>query len=428
MRKMQDRGKRAVGRERKSPAATIVAGKPVRAEAVGKPAAAVILTAVLLAVPVIPAQAAPTGPGAVPEPEEYSAETLAGLQDNRIEYDEIPDLVHAYNPDISKAWDTYMDSREDFAGMVTELESQYRTVKQMADGYVSAGKLMGSPMLVATGRQLDKTYLGVVQGIRDTVNEWETNRQATSALRRAERQVVAGTQSAMIGYETIRQNIATLETMVQLYEQQAEMAARQAALGMATDNNLASINSSLLGARAQLAALRDQQESVRRTLCMLLGYDPDLDPEICPIPEFDLSRLDGMDLEKDTVKAIGNNQTLIAQRTSAKGNTNDQTAARSRMIEEGDEKLTIEMQRLYQDVQDKKAAYEAAKTGLEAAELNRAASERQYQLGLMSQVQYVGTQISFYQKKGEKESANLSLLQAMENYDWGVLGFAAVSD
>ena len=86
------------------------------------------------------------------------------------------------------------------------------------------------------------------------------------------------------------------------------------------------------------------------------------------------------------------------------------------------------MQRLYQDVQDKKAAYEAAKTGLEAAELNRAASERQYQLGLMSQVQYVGTQISFYQKKGEKESANLSLLQAMENYDWGVLGFAAVSD
>ncbi|MCI8658937.1 MAG: TolC family protein [Lachnospiraceae bacterium] len=386
------------------------------------------LAIVLLGLPALSAQAAPTGPGAVPDPEKYDAETLKRLQDNRIEYDEIPNLVHEYNPDISKAWEMYMDTRKDYASMVTELESQYWTVKQTADGYVTAGKLMGSPMLVATGRQLDRTYLGVVQGMRDVVNEWGTNRQATSALRRAERQVVAGTQSAMIGYETIRQNIATLETMVWLYEQQAEMAGRQTELGMTTDNNLASANASLLGARTQLASLRDQQESVRRTLCMLLGFAPDSEPEICSIPEFDFTRLDGMDLEKDTIKAIGNNYTLISQRTSAKGSTNGQTAARSRMIEEGDDKLTIEMQRLYQDVLDKKAAYQAAKTGYEAAELNRAACERQYELGLLSRVQYIGTQISYYQKKGEKEAANLSLLQAMETYDWAVLGFATVSD
>lgn len=96
------------------------------------------------------------------------------------------------------------------------------------------------------------------------------------------------------------------------------------------------------------------------------------------------------------------------------------------MIDEGDQKLTIEMRRLYQEVQDKKAAYEAAQTGFAAAQLSRDAAERQYQLGLLSQVQYIGTQISYYQKKAEKESANLNLLQAMENYDWGVLGFAAV--
>lgn len=159
---------------------------------------------------------------------------------------------------------------------------------------------------------------------------------------------------------------------------------------------------------------------------MLLGYDPDSYPEICPIPEFDMSRLEGMNLEEDTVKAIGNNQTLISQRTSEKGKTNDQIAARSRMIEEGDQKLTIEMQRLYQEVQDKKAAYEAARTGFAAAEKSREAAERQYRLGLLSQVQYIGTQISYHQKKAEKESANLNLLQAMENYDWGVMGFAAV--
>ena len=392
----------------------------------GKTASVLMLSVAILAPGVFPAQAAPTGPGAPPERERYDAETLARLQDNRIEYDEIADLVHEYNPDISKAWNTYMSSKEDYAGIVTELESQYRTVKDTADGYISAGQLMGSQLLISTGRQLTKGYQGVIQGMRDTVNEWDTNKRNTSMLRRAERQVTAGTQSAMIGYETIRQNIATLETMVKLYEQQADMMNRMAALGMATGTDLASANNSLLTARVQLASLSDQQESVRRTLCMLLGYDPDSYPEICPIPEFDMSRLEGMDLEQDTVKAIGNNQTLIAQRTSEKGNTNDQIAARSRMIDEGDQKLTIEMQRLYQEVQDKKAAYEAAQTGFAAAQLSRDAAERQYQLGLLSQVQYIGTQISYYQKKAEKESANLNLLQAMENYDWGVLGFAAV--
>ncbi|MCI8764878.1 MAG: TolC family protein [Lachnospiraceae bacterium] len=392
----------------------------------GKTASVLMLSVAILAPGVFPAQAAPTGPGAPPERERYDAETLARLQDNRIEYDEIADLVHEYNPDISKAWNTYMSSKEDYAGIVTELESQYRTVKDTADGYISAGQLMGSQLLISTGRQLTRGYQGVIQGMRDTVNEWDTNKRNTSMLRRAERQVTAGTQSAMIGYETIRQNIATLETMVKLYEQQADMMNRMAALGMATGTDLASANNSLLTARVQLASLSDQQESVRRTLCMLLGYDPDSYPEICPIPEFDMIRLEGMDLEQDTVKAIGNNQTLIAQRTSEKGNTNDQIAARSRMIDEGDQKLTIEMQRLYQEVQDKKAAYEAAQTGFAAAQLSRDAAERQYQLGLLSQVQYIGTQISYYQKKAEKESANLNLLQAMENYDWGVLGFAAV--
>lgn len=375
-----------------------------------------------------PVLAAPTGPGAPPEPERYDARTLERLQDNRIEYDEIGDLVHEYNPNMSVAWDTYMSMKDDYANMVTELESQYWHVKETTDAAVSAGKLLGDRSIAAQVLMLDKTYRSTIQSMRDVVNQWDTNRQATGSLKRIERQIVSGAQSAMIGYETIRQNIATLETMVRLYQQQAEVANRQAALGLATENNLASANSSLLAAQVQLASLREQQESVRRTLCMLLGYDPDADPEICPVPEFDMERLAGMDLEADSIKAIGNNQTLIAQRTSAKGTTSDQIAARSRMIQEGDQKLTIEMQRLYQDVLDKKAAYEAACTGFEAARLNHEASERQYRLGLLSEVQYIGTQISFYQKKAEKDSADLNLLQAMEIYDWAILGIAAVSD
>ena len=83
-----------------------------------------------------PVLAAPTGPGAPPEPERYDARTLERLQDNRIEYDEIGDLVHEYNPNMSVAWDTYMSMKDDYANMVTELESQYWHVKETTDAAV----------------------------------------------------------------------------------------------------------------------------------------------------------------------------------------------------------------------------------------------------------------------------------------------------
>lgn len=380
----------------------------------------------IMAVTPFPAQAAPTGPGAVPDPPRYDAETLARLEDNTLEYDEIANRVHDYNHNISEAWRSYLDAKEDYKNMLTELESQYATVKDTADSYIEAGKLMNNATLVNSGRQLDSGYRGTIQSIRDTVNKWDTNRRATSQIRQYEKQAVSGAQQAVIGYESIRQNIATLETMVQLYERQGETAQRQLALGLGTQKDLLSAQSSLLSARSQLASLQNQLDSVKDTVFLLLGYDTGSNPEIAPVPEFDMGRLAGMDLQADTTKAIGNNYTLISQRTSPEGATYAQVENRSRMIDEGDQKLTIEMNRLYQDVMDKKAAYDAAVTGFTAAQSSYDAAGRQFQNGLISEPQYLGLQISYYQKRAAKENANLSLLQAMETYDWAIEGLAAV--
>lgn len=386
------------------------------------PAVSVILSAAMtFSVP-----AAPTGPGVPPEREKYDAETLERLKDNVLEFDEIELRVREYNPTISEAWRSYRDAGTDYANMLTELESQYDTVVGNADSLTKLGQMMANPELIATGKMLGASYKQIVKGVRDVVDKWDNNKTATSQITMYERQMTAGAQSAMIGYDTIRRNIATLETMVQLYRKQYEMVERQVGLGLATQTQLTGAEANLLGAQSKLASLSAQLDSTRRTLCLLLGYDPDTDPDIRPLPEFDVSRLEKMDLEADTKKAIGNNYTLISQRHSAQGNTQAQIDNRMKMIDEGDQKLTIEMQRLYQDVMDKKAAYDAALTGFTAAEMSRGAAERQYQNGLISELQYVGSQISYHQKKAAKEAAELSLWQAMETYDWGVIGLATV--
>lgn len=384
------------------------------------------VTACMLAVTSVPAFAySPTGPGASPEAGRYSEEELERLQDNVLEYSEIQNRVREYNPTISQVWKTYEDTRQDYANMVTELESQYQVVKNLADSYESAGEMMGNQVLISTAKQLKKGYQSTMESMEDTVSQWNDNK-STGSIRSYERQMTAGAQQAMIGYDTIRQNIATLETMVQLYDRQYQMYTRQKELGLATDKDVLSSYTSFLSAQSQLASLNNQADSVRRSLCQLLGYDPETNPEIRSLPAFDMTRLEGMNLEEDTKKAIGNNYTLISQRTSAAGKTNAKRENRNKILDEGDQKLTIEMQRLYQDVMDKKAAYDAAATGYQAAEASWGAAQRQYQNGLISEIQYIGLQLAYYQKKAAFESANLSLWQAMENYDWGITGLAAV--
>ena len=384
------------------------------------------VAACMLAVTSVPAFAySPTGPGASPEAGRYSEEELARLQDNVLEYSEIQNRVREYNPTISQVWKTYEDTRQDYANMATELESQSQVVKDLADSYESAGEMMGNQVLISTAKQLKKGYQSTVKSIQDTVSQWN-DKSSTGSIRSYERQMTAGAQQAMIGYDTIRQNIATLETMVQLYDRQYQMYTRQKELGLATDKDVLSSYTSFLSAQSQLASLNNQADSVRRSLCQLLGYDPETNPEIRSLPAFDMTRLEGMNLEEDTKKAIGNNYTLISQRTSAAGQTNAKRENRNKILNEGDQKLTIEMQRLYQDVMDKKAAYDAAATGYQAAEASWGAAQRQYQNGLISEIQYIGLQLAYYQKKAAFESANLSLWQAMENYDWGITGLAAV--
>lgn len=384
------------------------------------------VTVCMLAVTSVPAFAySPTGPGASPEAGRYSEEELARLQDNVLEYSEIQNRIREYNPTISQVWKTYEDTRQDYANMVTELESQYQVVKNLADSYESAGEMMGNQVLISTAKQLKKGYQSTMESMEDTVSQWNDNK-STGSIRSYERQMTAGAQQAMIGYDTIRQNIATLETMVQLYDRQYQMYTRQKELGLATDKDVLSSYTSFLSAQSQLASLNNQADSVRRSLCQLLGYDPETNPEIRSLPAFDMTRLEGVNLEEDTKKAIGNNYTLISQRTSAAGKTNAKRENRNKILDEGDQKLTIEMQRLYQDVMDKKAAYDAAATGYQAAEASWGAAQRQYQNGLISEIQYIGLQLAYYQKKAAFESANLSLWQAMENYDWGITGLAAV--
>ena len=380
--------------------------------------AAALASAMLLAV--LPGTAFAAYAPVTGNPEDtYDAETWAKLQDNVLEYDEIPDLVHVYNSNIEDAWKSLRDAKDKIDRSVQELDSQQGNMKRLKDDAKDQGNMTN---YVNYMRQ-ELTFEAVASSLRSTNLYSKTT---VANIQKGEKQIVKAAQSLMITYDSLLKQRNTLEKLQELYAKQYQIAVNKHALGMATDQDVLTAQTNQLSAASSVASLDGGLLQLKPTLCTLTGWAADASPELAPIPETNVSLIDQMNLEEDTKKAIGNNSTLISQRTSAKGTSNESIAARLGVIDEGEQKLTIEMKRLYNDVYTQKEAFEGAKAGFQAAQKTHDKYTRMYQMGLLGESDYIGTEISYYQAKSAYESADTALRLAIETYNWGVQGLATV--
>lgn len=379
-------------------------------------ATALMLSAALIAVP-IPVMAA--GPLAVKVNSGYDEETWEKLQDNILEYDEIPDLVHEFNTNMRQTREDLEKTQQELLRNAEELASHERRMEQQKDEAMQNGDMEAIKNYATQEYVLGLTSKGIESGATNLLNK-----KTVASMQQGEDTITQIAQGLMISYDSLSRQRETLTKLQELYGRQYQMALNRQSLGLATDTDVLKAQTNQLSAQGNIQSIDGGLMQLKSTLCTLTGWAADADPVIAPIPPVDLSRIETMNLEEDTKKAIGNNHTLIEQRNSALGRTNDGTAARMAYIEEGDQKMTIKMQQLYDDVAAKRTAYEAAMDGYRSAELSAGSYERMYGLGLMSEADYLGGMVSYYQKKAGFESADTALRLAIETYEWAVKGFA----
>ena len=70
-----------------------------------------------------------------------------------------------------------------------------------------------------------------------------------------------------------------------------------------------------------------------------------------------------------------------------------------RTLDELEEKVRIKMEQLYEEVNQKKQAYDAAKTGLDGAEILWSNIQNQYRMGMLSDAEYLEKQLPYMQKR-----------------------------
>lgn len=343
----------------------------------------------------------------------YDESTWAKLMDNKLEYEEIDDLVKNFNPDIKEAWNKYDKNINNLKASANELLVARRNMSALLDEAKKDSNIELSILYTAQIKGLDASTKALKKAEK---NLEKPVSKTNAALRQATKQVSLGAKTLMINYKNLENQENLLNELVNLNENMLKVANLQQSLGLASSTNIDKANADLLSAKSNLANIKMAKEKLRISLIQMLGWSAYANPEIEDIQDFDLSYIDKMNLEEDLKLANSNDSDLVSFRNGRKNTSS--YANEIAEIKESDMENTIkiEMTSLYNTIKEDKLAYEATKLSFDAASLEFSAANKSKELGLLSESAYLGAKVSYLQKKAEFEASRLELISKIEDY------------
>lgn len=361
------------------------------------------------------------------------------LSDGHLDYGEIEGRVKNYYGPMKSAYDMAKGMVEDQADiavneriMANDLLSQADVAEDMAEeqtGMDQAISAATAKALRQSARQMRNAASMMGQSLKKTSStERQVDRQANS--------LIMNVQSMMNQYEQLVSQCAMAAKGVELARTARALQDTMQSQGMAVDSDVLSAAASLSSAQSQLASLDAGMEQIYKLLCSFTGYDPASGVTFGAIPSADLAAIDAIDVNADKEKAVNNNYNLISLRSSTGGGMTDfqarttktttQTENRLRNVEYSENTVRSDIQALYDQILEKRAAYDAAKTAYESGKMVWDAAQIQKQNGSLSQIQYLQQELAWLTAESGYHCAGLELQQAIQNYRWAVAG-AAVS-
>lgn len=359
------------------------------------------------------------------------------LSDGHLDYGEIEGRVKNYYGPMKSAYDMAKGMVEDQADiavneriMANDLLSQADVAEDMAEeqtGMDQAISAATAKALRQSARQMRNAASMMGQSLKKTSStERQVDRQANS--------LIMNVQSMMNQYEQLSSQRAMAAKGVELARTARALQDTMQSQGMAVDSDVLSAAASLSSAQSQLASLDAGMEQIYKLLCSFTGYDPASGVTFGAIPSVDLAAIDAIDVNADKEKAVNNNYNLISLRSSTGGGMTDfqarttktttQTENRLRNVEYSENTVRSDIQALYDQILEKRAAYDAAKTAYESGKMVWDAAQIQKQNGSLSQIQYLQQELAWLTTESGYHCAGLELQQAIQNYRWAVAGVA----
>lgn len=341
----------------------------------------------------------------------YTEEKWASLRDNVMEYGELKDLIHEYNPTVRSNRSAYKDQKgKDLNDVYEQYMNDIDDIWDQADA--AEDDVTWASMRFSAGlltKQADNNY-------QDADMEKIQYDQQEAAL-------VYQAQQMMVSLQQAEDNIKNLENTKALLQSQYEFTRAQAAAGMATQIDVLTAQKSVQDQDTAILAAQKNKENVHRNLCLMLGWDADAQPEILAVPEPDMSRIDTLNPDGDAEAALANDYDVRYYEKKA-GNLSSQDLIESNQasIQNAKDTAVRSLKTQYNTVLTARDALNAAQSQLvaEQSKLNKASAS--LAAGQITNLEYQTTLNAVMTAESDVNTKKLQLLVALEGYDWNVKG------
>ena len=389
----------------------------------------------------------------------HDEDTWGRLQDNTMEYDELSLLVEEYNPNYQNEQASYndtkndddaaeirrdaknsaaelYDSADDLRSQAEDLSDQAADLSDQAEAAREAGNAALAAQLQAGAASYMAGYAPLMSAAAMTQNSaLKSDISADSSfvdsdMRKIQhiknqKGIIVSVQNLFNSYNQLRANADLIQKNVEVMEAATNAVQTQASIGMATQADVLKSQKNLQSIKATQTETLASLETLRQNLCMMTGWSYDAQPEIKEVPQADLASVDQLNLEADRQKALENNYDLQYSRRALNNMQENSTDKKNqeRTVKNLEQSISASMTNLYSDIQQKKIAWQLAQAELATEQQSMSATETKRSLGMVSSLEYLQAQSSFLGKQIAERTANMSLFQAVETYNWAVNGY-----
>lgn len=347
-------------------------------------------------------------------------EEWALLRDNRLDYEEIADLIHEYNT-------TVQNNQYEFNRFVseygTEKDDIYNAYMELADELEASMTGDGSGTGLVSDLQLELQARQLRQQADDNLEDSYTY---NLTCLQAEDNLALSAKLKFISYYKSQ---LTLE-METLSLQEAERTlsrtetARQA--GTATDSDVLSAREQVLNGQKAVEEAKMEVESTRQSLIVMLGWQGSDQPEIGAVPQADSTEIEAIDPEADLQEALDNNYTLlINQRKLENADDWDDKKSIENTMEGNRRQIGVSLNSAWQSLSRAKQTLEQAEEKETTAGKDLELARIRYSVGLITAGELEDQQSENKRASLERQTAALELLEALETYRSTVDGLAA---
>lgn len=354
----------------------------------------------------------------------YTAEKWSALRDNKLEYDEIPDLVHEYNNTVIQNQISWKDERDkDKDDVAQDYYDAANNIYSNIEYPDSDDSNYGSRVAAALNSQIQADQL-MEQGDEST-DDSETIKLGYD---QTEASLVKQAQELMIDYWSQYYSLDSFEQRKVQAETSYQSEQTRLSAGMSTQAKVLSAREAVSSAEASILSAESSLQSTKEKLCLMLGWTYGSEVEIGELPEPDLDQIAAIDVDADILAALENNYSLkLTAKKLANARTDTVKQTQQQTQKNQKEAVSNNVKSSYTSLILARSNYEQALQAYELEKTSMESAERKLQAGTITANSYQTQKSSYLTAQVTVRTQKLALLKAMVDYQWAVNGLASAA-